>query len=293
MSLSVSARERKKLDKLLLNLARPDMKRGYGDVFLEILFKLVNTNRSDAQEPSIAHVSMPETWTYHFMLNFKACDMCEKPHHRHRDSKMLCCSKCKIVHYCSPECQKLHWEQHKLKCSEMSQNKEMSETISDILRFKKSLGTLLCASLCFTVDDVEESFIQDLKALHPRALYEGGLKKKSLFRKCLQENKLNGDTFVFYASDDVNGLENSLCVAVLTRKEVLRAAEGSFHAIMRDMKLCVKQKTTEQKILNLKMYANMFSATVHEMSSEYPPNSIYVGFVLKNGPVVWVMMDLA
>lgn len=32
------------------------------------------------------------------------------------DVHLKCCSKCKIVYYCSQECQKQHWPSHKREC---------------------------------------------------------------------------------------------------------------------------------------------------------------------------------
>ena len=45
----------------------------------------------------------------------KSCLMCmkdEKP-----DAKFQYCAKCRSVCYCSKECQKAHWRDHKLACS--------------------------------------------------------------------------------------------------------------------------------------------------------------------------------
>lgn len=42
------------------------------------------------------------------------CEYCNK-----QKSKMFKCSRCLIVRYCSPECQKNHWSRHKLGCKKI------------------------------------------------------------------------------------------------------------------------------------------------------------------------------
>ena len=48
-------------------------------------------------------------------ISISVCTQCSK-----RSSvsgkKYLVCGKCKTIHYCSTECQKIHWPQHKLVC---------------------------------------------------------------------------------------------------------------------------------------------------------------------------------
>ena len=46
------------------------------------------------------------------------CARCGKP----GATGMLRCSKCKSVRYCSRECQRSDWKQHKLRCKEVSKD---------------------------------------------------------------------------------------------------------------------------------------------------------------------------
>jgi hypothetical protein len=39
--------------------------------------------------------------------------------------KLLACGGCKLVHYCSKECQKVHWKIHKLICNDLKAYNEI------------------------------------------------------------------------------------------------------------------------------------------------------------------------
>lgn len=63
------------------------------------------------------------------------CDACQKPHNI---STLLRCSQCKSVYYCSKECQKMHWKQHKSSCQEylhiQEEIAEREEHVNSILQ---------------------------------------------------------------------------------------------------------------------------------------------------------------
>lgn len=52
---------------------------------------------------------------------------CPLPDRRAIRSKMLCCTRCNIAHYCSRKCQKIDWPWHKTWCGES--DAEISERI--------------------------------------------------------------------------------------------------------------------------------------------------------------------
>lgn len=63
------------------------------------------------------------------------CDACQQPHNI---STLLRCSRCKSVYYCSKECQKMHWKQHKSSCQEyvhiQEEITEREEHVNSILQ---------------------------------------------------------------------------------------------------------------------------------------------------------------
>lgn len=68
------------------------------------------------------------------------CHTCNKPH-----GNMLRCGKCKFVYYCSRECQKVDWKDHKHMCQEKEESliSEIRETIIAIENNPKFTGLLL------------------------------------------------------------------------------------------------------------------------------------------------------
>jgi hypothetical protein len=69
-----------------------------------------------------------------------------------KDTGMLRCSKCKSVRYCSTECQKNHWNEHKPSCNEAV-----------------DAGYGAGAGKMTTVDEVMNSkFITDVRAIYPK-----------------------------------------------------------------------------------------------------------------------------
>lgn len=42
------------------------------------------------------------------------------------------CSRCKSVVYCSSDCQKAHWKQHKGECKYLSKSSTSNKTISEL-----------------------------------------------------------------------------------------------------------------------------------------------------------------
>lgn len=286
---TLTARERKSMDKVLANLARPDSKRGLGDVFLMRMFGNIEKFRAETNVPEVSYVRIPENWTRHFLLNFRVCDMCQKPNHKHSEYKMLCCSKCKIAHYCSLQCQRNHWEEHKDECSEMYDDKELSDIMAGIFRCKTFLSTLLMTTLCFSVGEVENDFLENLERMNGREIYEKGVQKNSLVGKALKEAHCQGDAFVFFASDGEEGREVGLSMAVFDREELQDAAAELFHMIMHGLK-CKAERSMEDHT-RLKMHAKILSETVKNTSKELPEKSVLMGFAMKGGPVVWVVVD--
>ena len=47
--------------------------------------------------------------------NDKTCNACQI-HHKQLGRHLLLCSRCKRAQYCSQECQKAHWKEHKKVC---------------------------------------------------------------------------------------------------------------------------------------------------------------------------------
>jgi hypothetical protein len=49
---------------------------------------------------------------------FKFCARCEKGA---KESKLRFCSRCKVAAYCSEECQRAHWKEHKKECTPITE----------------------------------------------------------------------------------------------------------------------------------------------------------------------------
>lgn len=72
----------------------------------------------------------------------KVCYNCKK-----EEKNMSTCSKCKIILYCSRECQKQDWERHKATCNrdqkpEGLRNKQVSKILSENEKFIKVMGAI-------------------------------------------------------------------------------------------------------------------------------------------------------
>lgn len=74
------------------------------------------------------------------------CDKCNK------ENAHLRCSSCKIVYYCTAECQKKHWKTHKLQCKEsMKKGQEAEEEAKRLEYFSKKYDEKLedGCSICY------------------------------------------------------------------------------------------------------------------------------------------------
>ena len=71
------------------------------------------------------------------------CNFCKA-----RENKMDCCSKCKIVLYCSKDCQINDWGEHKTKCTPDAKNEgiETRKTMGILSKNKKFLQVMM--SIC-------------------------------------------------------------------------------------------------------------------------------------------------
>jgi len=54
-----------------------------------------------------------------------------------RSKDLMSCSRCKVVYYCSKECQRLHWKKHKQECAMLAAQRKDKEKITEMA---KSLG---------------------------------------------------------------------------------------------------------------------------------------------------------
>ena len=48
---------------------------------------------------------------------------CSQPERKVERSKMLCCTRCGMVHYCSVECQRASWKEHKMICNVIAERR--------------------------------------------------------------------------------------------------------------------------------------------------------------------------
>ena len=80
-----------------------------------------------------------------FLNMVTTCAGCAK-----NEVNMMVCSKCKIVSYCSKDCQKLNWEQHKQQCCKVTPSSELVPCAHCSLRSASSLkcGRCKCRRYC-------------------------------------------------------------------------------------------------------------------------------------------------
>lgn len=112
------------------------------------------------------------------------CPSCGKP------GKFLC-SRCKSVRYCSKECQKAHWKEHKKVCKapeEGAQNPEKSKEEADEIEKRKKEEADMKAFLEFVrpkslIEQAVGKTLMDVQYMHPnekhgeRCGYCGGKKE--------------------------------------------------------------------------------------------------------------------
>lgn len=57
------------------------------------------------------------------------CDnfLCDKK--PEEGQKFKTCGKCRVSHYCSPECQKAHWKNHKMYCEQLGSKRDIKQWI--------------------------------------------------------------------------------------------------------------------------------------------------------------------
>lgn len=286
---TLTARERKSIEKVLANLARPDCAKGFGNMFLMHLFQTIQKNMHEANQVKANCVSIPQKWKEHFLLNFRICDMCRKHNNMQSDSKMLCCSKCKIAHYCSLECQKRHWEEHKGECLEMNNKKDTSEINIGIFRCNKFLSTMVWATICYSVEDVEKRFIENLESMDFTEIQKVRVKKKSLVGKRVLQVQQRPNAFVFFERENGEQTNSGLAMGFFDCKELMVASDELFRTVMDGMKF--EQPSSAEAKEGLKNYARTLLKTIKESSAELPDNSFLMGYAMKCGPVVWVTVD--
>ena len=77
------------------------------------------------------------------------------------------CSKCKYIHYCSSECQRTDWNNHKNNCLKWSKNIELLEELKRIENIREEKftddETRLLTSNFFDLDDNDKNKYLDLK----------------------------------------------------------------------------------------------------------------------------------
>eukprot|EP01097_Dermamoeba_algensis_P000316 TRINITY_DN1113_c0_g4_i1.p1 TRINITY_DN1113_c0_g4~~TRINITY_DN1113_c0_g4_i1.p1 ORF type:complete len:517 (-),score=99.66 TRINITY_DN1113_c0_g4_i1:782-2332(-) len=73
--------------------------------------------------------AQPYTWVVLDGQQAKFCSFCV-----HKKDKLSACSACKFAHYCSPECQKQDWPDHKGECKSMANGQALPSQIRFLLR---------------------------------------------------------------------------------------------------------------------------------------------------------------
>ena len=286
---TLTARERKSMDKVLANLARPDCAKGLGNMFLMHLFQNIQSNRTEASQVKVNCLGIPQKWKEHFLLNFRICDMCRKHNNMKSESKMLCCSKCKIAHYCSLECQKRDWEEHKGQCLEMHNKEWRSEITIGIYRCKTFLINMVLATTWYSVEDVEIRFIENLESMDCTEIQRMRVKKNSLVGKTVLQEQQRANAFVFFECEKGERKNSGLAMAVFDRKELMVASDQLFRTVMEGLKF--EPASSVEAKEKLKRYARTLLVAIKETSAELPDNSFLMGFAMKCGPVVWVTVD--
>jgi len=82
-------------------------------------------------EMSLHLVKIDDKVNHHLYLNIYECGNCGTCRYMGEPYKM--CSGCKSVHYCSSECQKANWVNHKMNCND-EKIKRMSDLLNNIIK---------------------------------------------------------------------------------------------------------------------------------------------------------------
>ena len=74
------------------------------------------------------------------------CSNCRKP--KEPEEKLLCCGGCRQTNYCSVECQKAAWSEHKTCCKLLKETKE--QVLADAENVDPSVQLLLRSAMPLT-----------------------------------------------------------------------------------------------------------------------------------------------
>ncbi|KAF7293273.1 hypothetical protein HMN09_01206000 [Mycena chlorophos] len=79
----------------------------------------------------------------------RVCTVCKKP--ETAEKRMMKCSQCRIMEYCSVECQKIAWKEHKLRCKKDDSELSLSQ-LGQALFKNRTLNILLQFALVAAFD---------------------------------------------------------------------------------------------------------------------------------------------
>ena len=229
-----NAREQKHMDKMLAVLARPDEDDCEGGLMLRELFTECRG--------SFCALGVPAEWCEYF-LPMQKCVVCGTEAWRREKTKMLCCARCKVTHYCSVACQKQDWPEHKrmcaayvasveaaaaTKCSEDGKNEYVLGAAA-FVKWKGALNRLLLCSLLVTREELAERQREEVVETWHRVEEDNDgdilVKEDSVMYANMKACGAKGETFLFF-----RGPDGELSVAVFERRVLYEACRKLFTA---------------------------------------------------------------
>ena len=84
--------------------------------FIDTYEKLIKKNKKNQQFGIVNIIAVKPLSHEQGVIGVPVCGNCAKSKHEIGDCKMMKCGKCKLLQYCSVECQKADWAVHKLTC---------------------------------------------------------------------------------------------------------------------------------------------------------------------------------
>ena len=90
-----------------------------------------------------------------------ACEKLEEPF----EKRFFECSRCRLIAYCSKECQAAHWKEHKRHCRDIGgAQKEIGKTVRRVQRFLEIYRPLLCMAaaarlILHNVDETKGEYV--------------------------------------------------------------------------------------------------------------------------------------